>query len=120
MDWCLNPYDQANHHPVAGFRGDKSDSIVRLEAKPGDTIDLHASATTDPDGDAVDIRWYAYPEAGTYTGKIAILDGQQARASVVIPQDAAGAQIHVILEVKDLNPIASLFDYRRIVIDVSK
>ncbi len=34
--------------------------------------------------------------------------------------DAADKQIQVILGVKDMNPIASLHDYRRIVIDVSK
>ena len=120
MDWCLNPYDKANHHPVAAFQGDKSDTIIRRQAKPGQTISLDASATTDPDGDTVDIRWYTYPEAGTYAGKVTILDGEQAQASVTIPADAAGKQIHVILEVKDLNPIASLYDYRRIVIDVCK
>ena len=40
------------------------------------------------------------------------------KTSVTIPADATGKQIHVILEIKDLNPIAALFDYRRIVIDI--
>jgi hypothetical protein len=119
MDWCVSPYDQANHHPVAGFRGDHGDTIVRLEAKLGDTVDLDAGATADPDGDAVDIRWYIYPEAGTYEGEVTVRNGEQARASIDIPEDAAGSQIHVILEVRDRNPTASLFDYRRIVIDVA-
>ncbi len=118
MDWCLNPYDKANHHPAAAFQGDRSNAIIRRQAKPGQTIRLDASATTDPDGDRVDIRWYTYPEAGTYDGNVTILGSEQARAGVIIPADAAGKQIHVILEVKDLNPIASLFDYRRVVIDV--
>ncbi|MCX7015432.1 MAG: hypothetical protein NTW86_23245 [Candidatus Sumerlaeota bacterium] len=43
-----------------------------------------------------------------------------AKAEAVVPQDAAGAQIHVILEVRDASPIASMFAYRRIVIDVEK
>ena len=43
---------------------------------PGRTISLDASATTDPDGDTVDIRWYIYPEAGTYAGKVTILIAQ--------------------------------------------
>jgi hypothetical protein len=42
-----------------------------------------------PDGDAFDVRWYTYPEAGTYTDDITILGGRQARASVVIPEDTA-------------------------------
>ena len=98
-------------HPVIG--------MVHLQALPGQTIRLDAGATTDPDGDRVDIRWYTYPEAGIYDGQVTILDSEQAQASVAIPTDAAGKQIHVILEVKDLNPIASLYDYRRIVIDVT-
>ncbi len=118
MDWCLNPYDKANHHPVAVFQGDTSDRIVRRQAKPGQTISLDASASTDPDKDRLAIRWYTYPEAGTYLGKVTILDSKQTETRVTIPADAAGKQIHVILEVRDLNPIGSLYDYRRIVIDV--
>ena len=120
MDWCLNPYDKANHHPVAAFHGDKSDTIVRRQANPGQTISLDASASIDPDKDTLAIRWYTYPEAGTYLGKVTILDSKQTETRVTIPPDAAGKQIHVILEVRDQNPIASLYDYRRIVIDVSK
>ena len=120
MDWCLNPYDEANHHPVAVFHEDRSDTIIRRQAKPGQAVNLDASGSTDPDQDKLAIRWYTYPEAGTYAGKVTIRDGERARASVVIPTDAAGKQIHVVLEVKDLNPIASLYDYRRIVIDVSQ
>jgi hypothetical protein len=37
---------------------------------------------------------------------------------VTIPADAAGKQIHVILEVRDDNPIMALYAYRRVVIDV--
>ena len=32
----------------------------------------------------------------------------------------SGKQIHIILEVRDKNAIGSLYDYRRIVIDVTK
>jgi len=38
----------------------------------------------------------------------------------VIPTGAAGKQIHIILEIHDQNKIASLFDYRRVVIDVQE
>ena len=120
MDWCLNPYDKANHHPSAAFNRDATDTIVRLQAKPGQTVNLDGSASFDPDKDELAIRWYTYPEAGTYRGKVTILDSELPKASVTIPADAAGKQIHVILEVRDLNPIASLYDYRRIVIDVSQ
>jgi len=120
MDWCKNTYDQANHHPVVAFQGDTTNTIVHRQVQPGEVISLDATATTDPDGDRISICWYTYPEAGTYDGRITILSAEQARASVTIPKDATGKQIHVILEVRDLNPIASLYDYRRIVLDVNK
>lgn len=118
MDWCKNPYEQANHHPVAAYNGDRNDTIIRIKGRPGEVITLDATATIDPDGDDVDVLWWVYPEAGTYRGNVTIIGPEQARASVTIPQDAGGRQIHVILEVKDKNPIASLYDYRRIVVDV--
>jgi hypothetical protein len=119
MDWCVAPYERANHHPVAAVNGDASDTILRMEVPAGKTVPLDASASTDPDGDELDVHWWIYREAGTYEGEVRIADPHWAMTSVTIPEDAAGAQIHVILEVKDRNPIASLYDYRRIVIDVT-
>jgi hypothetical protein len=121
MDWCLGQYAEANHHPSANINGDSGDTIIRLDAKPGETVSLDASHSTDPDGDALQYSWYMYPEAGTYKGNVEIghAEGSEPlKASVVIPGDAGGTQIHVILEIKDLSPIASLYDYRRVVIDV--
>jgi hypothetical protein len=119
MDWCTKPYKEANHHPVAAFNGDKSDTIVRLQATAGDVVAVDASATTDPDGDGVNISWWIYKEAGTYPGNVAITRPRQARTRVAIPPNAAGREIHVILEVKDKSTIASLYDYRRVVIEVA-
>ncbi|MCP5115146.1 MAG: DUF1593 domain-containing protein, partial [bacterium] len=118
MDWCVKPFSQANHHPKAAFAGERSDTIVRITARPGETMALDASATTDPDGDAVDFSWWVYEEAGTYPGSVVIHQRDAAKAAVQIPTGTSGKQIHVILEVKDQNKIAPLYDYRRIVIDV--
>jgi len=79
---------------------------------------LSAAKSSDPDNDKLSCRWWIYPEAGSYAGAIAIESDKEFNAAVVIPEDAAGKQIHLILEVKDNSEIASLFDYRRIVIDV--
>jgi hypothetical protein len=119
MDWCKNSYQEANHHPVAAFAGDKRDNIIRLRAKVGEVVALDASASMDPDGDELEIFWWSYKEAGTYTENIDISNSRQTRTSIKIPENAGGKQIHVILEVKDKSAIASLYDYRRIVIDVS-
>ena len=40
------------------------------------------------------------------------------KTRIIVPTGAAGMQIHIILEIRDQNKIASLFGYRRIVINV--
>jgi hypothetical protein len=119
MDWCVRPYDEANHHPKAVLGGDASDTIARLSAEPGEALRLDASGSSDPDGDPIAYRWWVYPEAGSYPNDVSIAEPDAVSTSVVVPADASGHQIHVILEVRDKNPIASLYDYRRIVIDVA-
>jgi hypothetical protein len=42
------------------------------------------------------------------------------KISITIPPDAAGKELHLILEVWDQNKIVPLVDYRRMVIDVAK
>lgn len=118
MDWCVKPYDEANHHPVAAFRDDASNSIIRLTVKAGETLALDASGSYDPDQDELNFSWWVYPEAGTYLADITIPDNDEQTTSLKIPAVAIGKQIHVILEVNDSNRMASLYDYRRIVIDV--
>jgi hypothetical protein len=119
MDWCVAPYEEANHHPVAAVNGDTGDTILRMEVPAGAVVPLDASASSDPDGDDLEIHWWVYREAGTYEGEVRIADPHWAVTTAAIPEDAASSQIHVILEVKDRHPIAPLYDYRRIVIDVT-
>lgn len=120
-DWCVKPFDEANHHPVAAIDGDKTNAILRRRAKAGDALTLDASASTDPDGDALLFHWYIYPEAGTYRGDIDdLVEAKGARCSFRIPDDAGGEQIHLILEVADDSDIVQLIDYRRVVVDVER
>lgn len=120
MDWMIKPYAETNHHPVAAFHEDKSDLILELAVTPGATLELDASKSHDPDGDDLTTRWWIYEEAGNYAGNAFIASPDALQTTLTIPTGAAGKQIHVILEVKDQNPIAALFDYRRIVLNVSK
>ena len=118
MEWCVKDFKDANHNPVAAFNGDLGRTVVRLTAPAGGTLTLDAAASTDPDGDALRFRWFPYPEAGTYEGAIAIERAGEKIARFEVPADAAGKQIHLILEVRDEHPGNSLFAYRRIVVDV--
>lgn len=118
FDWCVKPFNEANHHPVAAFNGDTSDTIIGVKAKAGEELTFDAGASTDPDGDKLIFAWWQYEEAGTYAGQVFIEGADSANATAHIPTGAGGTQIHLILEVRDENPIASLRDYRRVVIDV--
>lgn len=118
MDWCVKPFDKANHHPIAAFNGDTSNAIITLNTHAGEVINLDASASKDPDKDTLIFNWWIYQEAGTYPGNIYIENHTNPITEFKIPTGAGNTQIHLILEVKDTNDIASLFDYRRIVINV--
>src|SRR5262249_51199359 len=115
MEWCVKPARAANHAPQAGFRGEVSRAIVQLKARPGEEIRLDAAGSKDPDGDRRSYRWDAYPEAGTYPGKVVVPMGSASEIRLRIPADAAGKSIHVILEVSD-DGTPALTSYRRIVL----
>ena len=59
-----------------------------------------------------------YQEAGTYAGDVRINAPEDTATQVVIPADAIGKEIHVILEVLDENQEIGMYDYRRIVLEV--
>lgn len=118
MDWCLQPFQNANHNPIVVVNGDKTDDVLSKKAVAGATITFNAAASTDPDGDALSYYWSIYKEAGSYPSVIELSNPQQNEINVKIPKDAGGKQIHLILEIKDNNKIVPLYDYRRIVIDV--
>lgn len=120
MDWCVQPFEKANHPPVAMLNGDNSNSIIKLYAKPGEVMKFNASGSTDPDKDNLNYSWWIYPEAGQKPyGKALPIKKQFAeKVKFVVPANASGKELHLILEVWDQSKIVPLVDYRRVVIKV--
>ncbi len=120
MDWCLEPFDEANHNPVAAIDGDTTDDIIMKTVKAGETMSFDASASSDPDNNSLSFVWWVYKEAGQnpYGKAIKIAGNTKPKIDLVIPADAAGKELHLILEVWDESPIVPMVDYRRVVIQV--
>ncbi len=118
LEWCVMPnYEEANHPPVAVLNGDKTKSILKLNAKSGESVKLSAVGSSDPDHQALKQTWFIYREAGTFRGEIELERSGGLETSFVAPRVESPATIHVILQVEDEgNP--SLFAYRRAVVTI--
>ena len=121
IEWCVKPFDKANHPPVVVLNKDKTINVLEMNAKPGDKVTLDAKGSTDPDGNALKYEWIYYPEPGTY-GKLHNVDAitiegsKSEKAFLRLPVDAnKGETIHIILIVTD-NGEPELTRYRRIII----
>lgn len=55
--------------------------------------------------------------SGTYRGNVAVNDAAKQPPTVIVPEDASGKSIHVILELHD-NGEPRLYAYRRVIINV--
>jgi len=118
MDWCVSSYEEANHNPIAAIDGNTKEEICFKTVTAGDSFSFDATASKDPDGDRLQFDCWYYPEAGNYHGTIAISETAKGKFEIKVPDDASGAELHLVLEVMDDNEIASLYDYRRIVLTV--
>lgn len=115
MDWCILPYDQANHNPVAVVMGDETSEILWVEANQGDSLTFSALNSYDLDGDNLVFSWWTYPEAGTNMQCPSLENYMSPEVSFMVPYGEGGKDLHLICEVSDYgNP--SLTSYRRIVI----
>ena len=113
--WCVKPPAEANHPPVAVLNGDRTAAAVEMPTRPGALELFSAAGSTDPDGDHLTYRWFVYPEAGSYGEAVKVAGEDAELAGLMVPADAAGKTIHVILEVTDRGSPA-LTRYRRVVL----
>jgi len=118
IDWSNTEFFQkANHRPVAAFDGNASQDIVHIKTKSGETIQLSAAGSTDPDGDKLRYRWFQYREAGTLPVGLRIEESDQPEAHVALRGVSGTGTFHIVLEVKD-DGEPSLYSYRRVVLEV--
>ncbi|MGH9630223.1 MAG: nucleoside hydrolase-like domain-containing protein [Bryobacteraceae bacterium] len=118
MDWCASARrNDANHNPIAVLNGDKSKRIVRLTVKPGAQVRLSAAGSQDPDGHKLRYRWFVYPEAGDWDGRLDLEGADSQVASFEAPSLSEPRTLHIILEIVD-DGTPSLFSYRRAVVRV--
>jgi len=114
MDWCILPYDQANHAPKALVRGFEEEEIITYAVPPGETVTLDASLSTDPDGDSLMYSWFYYPEASSYQGDFSFQENTPSVECTIPRELQPGETIHIILRVND-DQKASMPDYKRII-----
>jgi hypothetical protein len=118
MAWSVDA--AANHAPVVVAQGVAGIAPVRIRARAGETVTLDAAGTRDPDGDALDYRWWQYREVGGIPGQpaVEIADAVGTRASFVAPTVKKPTELHLILEVRDQGAPA-ITRYRRVIVEVS-
>ena len=119
MDWSITIKDEdANHHPIAIVNGDKSRRVLEVSAEPGAKVMLSAKGSSDPDKDALIHAWSFYDEPSSFDGTVKIDNKNGMSATVSVPSNAAGKNLHLILELHD-DGVPNLYAYRRVIINVS-
>jgi hypothetical protein len=113
--WSVTPtYAGANHEPRVTIRGSS-----RISARAGETFRLQG-VVSDPDENAVTVRWWQWKEMGTYPGRVTLTNPSALTTSLLVPSDAsAGQTTHLILEATD-NGTPPLTRYQRVIISVTR
>lgn len=120
IGWTLTPdVRKANHPPIVLLNAAPGDGPLHIAAQSGDSITLSAQGSRDPDGDALAIRWWHYPEPSAILGlqPLAIADASNVVAHVTAPAVTAPTDLHFIVEVRDSGTPA-LTRYRRAIVTV--
>lgn len=115
MDWAKE--GKGNRNPIAIVNGKQGLDAIQVATQSGKIVALDASKSYDPDGDALNYKWWVMPESGSYPGDVTVSDADKSQASLTLPADASGHTIHVICEVTDTG-VHTLKAYRRVIITV--
>jgi hypothetical protein len=113
-DWRVKPFAEANHPPVVVLVHTRD-----LVGRPGATIELSASGSSDADGHPLSYRWWQYRDAGSYPGIVELREAQRQATSFTVPSDAAeGQTIHLICEATD-GGTPCLTRYQRVIVSIA-
>ena len=114
MRWSVTPrYAEANHEPVVTMR-----SGTGVSARPGETVRIEA-VVSDPDGNAVSVRWWRWKDVDTYPGDVRLSPADSVALVLRVPDDAlAGQTIQLVLEATD-NGRPALTSYQRVRLRIS-
>ena len=115
LTWSVIPsYAGANHEPVVSVRDGG-----RVSARAGVVVRLEGTAS-DPDGDAVAVRWWRWKDVDTYSGDVSLTSPTAVATSLTVPADAMpGQTIQLILVATDTGRPA-LTRYQRVVVTVTR
>ena len=108
-DWCVKPFEEANHPPKISVDGGNT-----IHAAPGAVISVNVSYE-DVDGHPVYFKVWPYPEAGD--GE-AIVTLEANKVNIEVPETArAGEEFHIIVEGTDTG-FPALTRYQRVIIKI--
>src|SRR5262249_39470573 len=97
LKWAVTPkFSDSNHPPKGRVIGS-----LDISARPDSTVSLEAEVS-DPDRNAVTVKWWQHNDAGTYPGDITFSAPTALKTTFRVPADAKpGQTIDVILEATD-------------------
>ena len=105
-------YKAANHPPRLSVRGSRF-----VSTKPGEVVTLRVTSS-DPDGNALSLRWWRWDEADSYDGAINLEHAEGSSTRFTVPVGAKpGQTIHIVVEATD-NGTPALTRYERFTVTV--
>jgi cellulose-binding protein len=113
LKWAVTPkVSDANHPPKVRIKGS-----LDISARPGSTVNLEGEVS-DPDRNAVTVRWWQHNNAGTYPGDIAFSASAALKTTFRVPNNAKpGQTINILLEATD-DGTPHLTRYQRIIVTI--
>jgi len=111
MAWTTEPFEKANHPPVAHL-----DTPERMTVHAGEVFTLSAVGSSDPDGDSLSYLWFSYPEAGSWKTPVELVGPENTiRVNFRAPAVTKPETAHIILKVSDKGS-PPLTRYKRIIV----